>query len=311
MKNFLSLFIIILIFSCQNEKLYKERKAQKENDILNENKLTDCNCTESEFKLEQDFLSYLIDKKGFDDFEALTFANCGFRQATEYGNEIRLNPIEIISERIDIQYDKYGFNPYDDEISEEQKQTLANDSTFDPIFPYKIIGFGSGYSSLTSDLFTYEMFIGIINDDGPVSVLQPKGYAEPLTADYINEYYSALDELVNRKFFVEGVHYKMICPSRIKEENELLFGVDEVFIPCKEDIVINDFFEEGMADLDSDGLPDIEEMAYATDPNNPDTDGDGITDMYELYLWNTDPLDSESFPSENEIYYYENCEEKQ
>lgn len=35
------LFIIILIFSCQNEKLYKERKAQKENDILNENKLTD------------------------------------------------------------------------------------------------------------------------------------------------------------------------------------------------------------------------------------------------------------------------------
>ena len=51
----------------------------------------------------------------------------------------------------------------------------------------------------------------------------------------------------------------MICPSRIKEKNELLFGVDEVFIPCKEDIVINDFFEEGMADLDSDGLPDIEE----------------------------------------------------
>ena len=46
--------------------------------------------------------------------------------------------------------------------------------------------------------------------------------------------------------------------SRIKEENELLFGVDEVFI--HEDIVINDFFEEGMADLDSDGLPDIEEM---------------------------------------------------
>lgn len=311
MKNFLSLFIIILIFSCQNEKLYKERKAQKENDILNENKLTDCNCTESEFKLEQDFLSYLTDEKGFDYSEALTFANCGFRQATEYGNEIRLNPIEFISERIYIQYDKYGFNPYDDEISEEQKQTLANDSTFDPIFPYKIIGFSSGYSSLTSDLFTYEMFIGFINDDGPVRVLQPMGYAEPLTSDSINEYYDALDELVNRKFFVEGVHYTMICPSRIKEENELLFGVDEDFIPCKEDFDINDFIEEGMADSDSDGFPDIDETAFGTDPNNPDTDGDGISDIYELYLWFTDPLDSGSFPSENEIYYFENCEDKQ
>ena len=65
------------------------------------------------------------------------------------------------------------------------------------------------------------------------------------------------------------------------------------------------------SDKNSIKLPDIEEMAYDTDPNNPDTDGDGITDVYELYLWNTDPLDSESFPSENEIYYYENCEDKQ
>ena len=68
------------------------------------------------------------------------------------------------------------------------------------------------------------MFIGIINDDGPVSVLQPKGYAEPLTADYINEYYSALDELVNRKFFVEGVHYKMICLAELKRKMNCYSG---------------------------------------------------------------------------------------
>ena len=52
-------------------------------------------------------------------------------------------------------------------------------------------------------------------------------------------------------------------------------------------------------------------MFFETDPNNPDTDGDGIADTYEINLWYTDPLDSRSFPSENEIYYFENCEDKQ
>ena len=66
-----------------------------------------------------------------------------------------------------------------------------------------------------------------------------------------------------------------------------------------------------MVDSDSDGIYDIEENSYETDPNNPDTDGDGISDLYELYLWGTDPLDFQDVPSDDEIYFFENCEEKQ
>lgn len=323
MKNYFLLFVIILFFSCQNEKLYKERKAQKENDILNEKKLTDCKCTESEFELEQDFLFYLINEKGFDHDEALTYANCGSREFTAYGKKIILDPIEIISERIAVQYDKYGFNPYDDEISVEQKQTLANDSTFDPIFPYEIkdFEFRPSYSAFTSNKFTYEMFIGFDNDDPnvadgmPVRILQPDGYPEPLTLDEITEYHALISDIVITKFFVEGEHYKIICPSRIKEENKLLYGgmPEDVPKPCKKNtkLNVNVSIDDGLVDSDSDGIYDIEENSYETDPNNPDTDGDGISDLYELYLWGTDPLDFQDVPTDDEIYFFENCEEKQ
>lgn len=44
--------------------------------------------------------------------------------------------------------------------------------------------------------------------------------------------------------------------------------------------------------LDSDGdwLPDFAEEIFGTDPHNPDTDGDGLSDWEEIYLYFTDPL---------------------
>ena len=33
---------------------------------------------------------------------------------------------------------------------------------------------------------------------------------------------------------------------------------------------------------DEDGLTNIDECEYGTDPNNPDTDGDGMTDGWEV-----------------------------
>lgn len=39
----------------------------------------------------------------------------------------------------------------------------------------------------------------------------------------------------------------------------------------------------GGLDLDSDGLSDLEEQLYGTDPRNPDTDGDGYLDGNEVY----------------------------
>jgi len=46
-------------------------------------------------------------------------------------------------------------------------------------------------------------------------------------------------------------------------------------------------------DLDQDGLSNLEEFALKTDPNNPDTDGDGLTDFEEVITYRhlgSDPL---------------------
>lgn len=43
-------------------------------------------------------------------------------------------------------------------------------------------------------------------------------------------------------------------------------------------------------DSDDDGIADFAEKALKTDPQKPDTDGDGLTDYEELYITGTDPL---------------------
>jgi uncharacterized repeat protein (TIGR01451 family) len=44
------------------------------------------------------------------------------------------------------------------------------------------------------------------------------------------------------------------------------------------------------ADPDNDGLTNTQEAAAGTNPNNPDTDGDGLKDGEEVNLWKTNPL---------------------
>ncbi|MEZ4315954.1 MAG: putative metal-binding motif-containing protein [Myxococcota bacterium] len=48
-------------------------------------------------------------------------------------------------------------------------------------------------------------------------------------------------------------------------------------------------------DTDDDGLTDGEEViVYGTDPLDPDTDNDGLTDGSEVHTWGTDPLDPDT-----------------
>ena len=52
--------------------------------------------------------------------------------------------------------------------------------------------------------------------------------------------------------------------------------------------------QEGERDSDGDGLTDKFELEIGTDPNNPDTDSDGLSDGEEVLRRNTDPLNPDS-----------------
>lgn len=47
-------------------------------------------------------------------------------------------------------------------------------------------------------------------------------------------------------------------------------------------------------DTDNDKLDDRKEEELKTDPKNPDTDGDGLSDGDEVLIWHTDPLNPDS-----------------
>ena len=50
-----------------------------------------------------------------------------------------------------------------------------------------------------------------------------------------------------------------------------------------------------VSDTDGDGLSDYEETyIYGTDPLNPDTDGDGLSDYEEVKIYGTDPLNPDT-----------------
>lgn len=63
-------------------------------------------------------------------------------------------------------------------------------------------------------------------------------------------------------------------------ENGPLFGLETV--------------EEETDDNDGDGLTNAEEETYGTNKNSADTDGDGISDYYEIYETKTDPLNPDT-----------------
>jgi len=330
MKKITIIFALILAYSCgdktsldyqvnQLEKLFEKRKNQKEKEIadikkykyLAEEKYLGCDCTELEREEDYELFRYLSELKEMSNDEIATYMNCGIRVISEEGRWFIDDPVGSIEEFISIQYDKYGFNPY--ELSDEQAELLAKDTKFQRIFPYKIKGFGQ-YYNLTSDIFTYEMFKGFTNPEGPVRILQPAGIQDPLSQDEINEYYYVVAQIVEDYIFEEDVHYYLICPSRNESENDrfneygdnntgppdMLYCVDNYEAPPVEGI-----------DTDGDGLSDADESySWDTDPQLADTDGDGFNDGDEVNKWFSDPTDGTSFPLEFEIYFFQNCEEK-
>ena len=63
------------------------------------------------------------------------------------------------------------------------------------------------------------------------------------------------------------------------------------------DNMLNPLVNDTALDPDNDLLTNILEYQHETDPQNPDTDGDGWTDGDEVLKYDTDPLDPDSHPT--------------
>jgi hypothetical protein len=63
--------------------------------------------------------------------------------------------------------------------------------------------------------------------------------------------------------------------------------MDKYFPGCTDSVICGD-----EADPDNDGLSNIKEYELGTDPNNPDSDQDGLADGDEVNIFATDPLNS-------------------
>ena len=86
------------------------------------------------------------------------------------------------------------------------------------------------------------------------------------------------------------------APSVIEESTSAPVVSEEVNNVVEEGASINDTIADEAVlfgepiDSDSDNLSGSQEQAYNTDPDNWDTDGDGLSDGDEVFIWKSNPL---------------------
>lgn len=97
-------------------------------------------------------------------------------------------------------------------------------------------------------------------------------------------------------------------PISLNTNNEEKEKVENVEVTTNTPTQTNNdsiLFGETNVDSDKDDLLDSEEKQLGTNPKNPDTDGDGLSDGDEVKVWHTHPLitdtDSDNFLDGSEI----------
>jgi|GEM_PF-3193815 len=146
----------------------------------------------------------------------------------------------------------------------------------DPILP-----------DLDLDLFAFGEYL----ENGNINVFwqatEPNGTFEVLTSDD-NESYVSQGNVTNTDSYEMDINgdftTKYIKVVQTTPDNKTVEAIPFIIVKTE-----NGYIPQ-LLDSDNDGLPDVYELMYGTDPFLADTDGDGLTDYEEIMLTNTDPL---------------------
>ncbi|MDD4341790.1 MAG: hypothetical protein PHO14_06100, partial [Kiritimatiellae bacterium] len=90
------------------------------------------------------------------------------------------------------------------------------------------------------------------------------------------------------------VYYQILSRPLLAPADSDGDGLDDVYELRHAGILCPLDPTDAAQDADGDGLTNLEEYQYGTDPQNPDTDGDGLSDYDEVKVYGTDPLDPDT-----------------
>ena len=88
--------------------------------------------------------------------------------------------------------------------------------------------------------------------------------------------------------------YRTFRSSGGTDDSTTKLPVDNSVDQVKQAEFNNAIIEASVSDQDLDGVSDIDEAKYKTNPASSDTDEDGLTDWQEIFNFKTDPLKSDT-----------------
>jgi hypothetical protein len=84
--------------------------------------------------------------------------------------------------------------------------------------------------------------------------------------------------------------------------------VASIIILISSSFIVYNYYVYYYGDWDGDGIKNADEDKYGTNPRNPDTDGDGISDYDEIFKYHTNPIkadsDNDGINDYDEIFVY-------
>jgi hypothetical protein len=131
-----------------------------------------------------------------------------------------------------------------------------------------------------------------------VKVLQTISINEQMKEEFEHEYVLEEGDVSNTQEYSHtfnwGTVYILNKVLANLEEDDSVFSWMESLIKLEFSSATPTFVEQEDSDSDDDGLSDDEERILGTDPHNQDTDGDGVSDYFEVKFYLTNPLNKDT-----------------